>query len=120
MKGENEMSYLVIENMKLVVEIADIEDMETFEKDALDNMVSEKNADEFDINIDETEVSELTFGEAVVLYKAHDMIKTLLGINVDKMLLYWLSNRNIEYSIESDIDVSAYQRDGYVILEKET
>jgi hypothetical protein len=114
------MSYLVIENMKLVVEIADIEDIVTFEKKALDEMVSEKNIDEFDIDIDDTEVSDLTFRETVVLYKAHDMIKTLFGIKADKMLLYWLKNRDIEYSIESDVDVSGFQRDGYVILEKET
>lgn len=114
------MSYLVIENMKLVVEIEDIEDLEKFEKNALDEIVDEKSADEFDINIDETEVSDLTFKEAVILYKAHDMIKNILGINADKMLLYWLNNRDIEYSIESDIDISKYQRDGYVILEKET
>lgn len=114
------MSYLVIENMKLVVEIEDIEDLEKFEKNALDELVDEKSADEFDINIDETEVSDLTFKEAVILYKAHDMIKNILGINADKMLLYWLNNRDIEYCIESDIDMSKYQRDGYVILEKET
>ncbi len=114
------MSYVVIENMKLVVEIADIEDIEPFEKNALDEMVSKKNTSEFDIDIDDTEVSDLTFSEAVVLYKAHDMIKTLLGINADKMLLYWLKNRDIDYSIESDIDVSGFQRDGYVILERGT
>lgn len=114
------MSYLVIEDMKLVVKIADIEDIEPFEKNALDETVSEKSTDEFDIDIDETEVSDLTFKEAVVLYKAHDIIKALLGIGADKMLLYWLKNRDIEYFIESDIDVSRYQRDGYVVLEKET
>ena len=48
------------------------------------------------------------------------MVKTLLGISADKMLLYWLKNRDIEYSVESDIDVSAYQRDGYVVLEEDT
>lgn len=114
------MSYLVIENMKLVVGIADTEDIEAFEKKALDEMASEENTGEFDIDIDDREVSDLTFKEAVILYKAHDMIKTLLGIGVDKMLLYWLKNRDIEYSIESDIDVSKYQRDGYVILEDDT
>jgi ribosome biogenesis GTPase A len=113
----NEMSYLVIEKMKLVVEIADIEDIETSEKSALDEMVNEKNIDEFDIDIDETEVSDLSFKEATILYKSLDMIKTLLGINTDKLLLYWLTNRDIEYEVESDIDVSKYQRDGYVILE---
>jgi hypothetical protein len=114
------MSYLVIENMKLVVGIADTEDIEPFEKNALDEIVSEKNTDEFDIDIDEVEVSDLTFKEVVVLYKAHDTIKTLLGIDADKMLLYWLKNRDIEYSIESDIDLSKFQRDGYIVLEKET
>lgn len=114
------MSYLVIENMKIVVEIADVEDIEPLEKKALDEMVSQKCADEFDIDIGDTKVSDLTFNEATVLYKAHDMVKTLLGINADKMLLYWLENRCVEYSIESDIDTSKYQRDGYVILEADT
>ena len=113
------MSYLVIESMKLVVEIAEIEDIGPFEKNVLDEIISEKDTDEFDIDIDEVEVSDLTFKEAVVLYKAHDMIKNLLGIKADKMFLYWLKNRDIEYSIESDIDASGYQRDGYVVLEKE-
>lgn len=112
------MSYLVIENMKLVVEIADIEDIEMSEKNALEEIIGEKNTDEFDIDIDDTDVSDLTFKEAVVLYKSHDMIKSLLGINIDKMLLYWLENRDIEYCIESDVDISKYQRDGFVILEK--
>lgn len=112
------MSYLVIENMKLVVEIAEIEDLETFEKGALDEMIKEKNVDEFDIDIDETLVTDLSFKEAAILYKSLDMIKTLLGISPDKMLLYWLKNRDIEYEVESDIDVSKYQRDGYVILER--
>ncbi len=114
------MSYLVIENMKLVVEIDDIGDIDKYENTTMDEMVNGKNADEFDINIDDTEVSDLSFKEAVILYKSHDMIKTLLGIKADKMLLYWLKNRDIEYSIESDIDVSGYQRDGYVVLERET
>jgi len=114
------MSYLVIESMKLAVEIADIEDIEPFERNALDNIVSEKNTGEFDIDIDDTDVSDLSFKEAVILYKAHDMIKILSGINANKMLLYWLKNRDIEYSIELDIDVSGYQRDGYVVLERET
>ena len=114
------MSYLVIENMKLVVEIEDIEDIEEVQKTAMDEMVNENNIDEFDIDIDETGVSQLSFKEATILYKAHDMIKTILGIDIDKLLLYWLKNRNIEYSIESesDMDISKYQRDGYVILEK--
>jgi hypothetical protein len=114
------MSYVVIENMKLVVEIEDIEDVEPFEKEALDELVSEKNLNEYDIDIDETKISDLTFKETVILYKAHDTIKTLLGIDADKMLLYWLKNRDVEYCIESDIDVSKFQRDGYIILEKET
>ena len=109
------MSYLIIENMKLVVEVAE-DDIESFEKKALDEITSKENADDFDIDIDETDVSDLTFKEAVVLYKAHNMIKNLIGIKVDKMFLYWLTNRDIEYSIESYIDVSRYQRDGYVIL----
>lgn len=109
------MSYLVIDNMKLVVEIKE-EDIEPFEKNALDEITGKENIDEFDIDIDDTDVSDLTFKEAVVLYKAHSMIKDLLGIKVDKMFLYWLNNRDIEYSIESYVDVSRYQRDGYVIL----
>lgn len=113
------MSYLVIDNMKLVVEIKE-EDIEPFEKNALDEITGKENIDEFDIDIDDTDVSDLTFKEAVVLYKAHDIIKTLSGINVDKMLMYWLKNRDIEYSIETDIDASGYQRDGYVILEMTT
>lgn len=112
------MSYLVIENMKLVVEIAEIEDLEAFEKSALDEMVKEKNVDEFDVDIDETLVTDLSFKEATVLYKSLDLIKTLLGMSPDKMLLYWLTNRDIEYEVESDIDVSKYQRDGFVILER--
>ncbi len=102
--------------MKLVVEIEERENIEEFEKNVLDEMI--KNIEDFDIDIDDSEVSDLTFKEIVVLYKSHDMIKTLLGIKADKMLLYWLKNRDIEYSIESDVDVSAFQRDGYVILEK--
>lgn len=109
------MSYLIIENMKLVVEISE-EDIEPFEKKALDEITSKENTDEFDIDIDETDVSDLTFKEAFVLYKAHNIIQTLIGIKVDKMFLYWLDNRDIEYSIESYIDVSRYQRDGYIIL----
>lgn len=113
------MSYLIIEKMKLVIEIANIGDIEKYEKIAIDKIIDEKIIDDFDIDIDDTEVSKLSFKEAVILYNAHDIVKSLSGIDVDKILLYWLKNRNIEYEVESDIDESAYQRDGYVILEIE-
>jgi hypothetical protein len=113
------MSYLVIENMKLVVEIEDIEDIEPFERKILDEIISGKDTDDYDIDLDDVEITDLTFKEAVVLYKAHDMVKSLLGIDIDKMLLFWLKNRDVEYVIESDIDLSKFQRDGYVVLEKD-
>lgn len=113
------MSYLIIENMKLVVEITD-QDIETFEKKALDELVNETDTCACDIDIDDIEVSNLTFKDAVVLYKSYDTVKSLLGIDADKTLLYWLKSRDIEYSIESDIDLGKFQRDGYIILEKET
>lgn len=113
------MSYLIIENMKLVIEVAD-EDIEPFEKKAFDELVNETEICECDIDIDDIVISDLTFKEAVVLYKSYDTVKSLLGIDVDKMLAYWLKNRDIEYTIESDIDLGKFQRDGYIILEKET
>jgi len=118
-KGENKMSYLIIENMKLVIEMTD-EDIEAFEKKAFDELVNETEICECDIDIDDIVISDLTFKEAVVLYKSYDTVKSLLGIDADKMLTYWLKNRDIEYTIESDIDLGKFQRDGYIILEKET
>lgn len=110
-------NYIIIEDWKMVIETnRSVEDIEDYISDALDKMIDDDI--DIDVNISDLKVNDITIKNLCILASAYDSASSLSQLDTDKLFLYWLKNRDIEYEVESDIDVSKYQRDGYVILER--
>jgi len=108
------MAYIVIHDPKLIIEIDDDADLEDSEENALDKIVSE-DSDSLEY-IGDTRVDDLTIKQTSYLYSAYKTFSDLAGLDIDKLLVYWLKSKNINFEVEYDIDIKEWQRGGYNII----
>ena len=94
------MEYLIIPDLKIAIGIKDIEDIEDSEEDAISNILNEDNIT--DDEIVDVEVNKLTVKDFATFTNLYKLIQSVAGMEHDKILLYWLRSRNIEYTITSE------------------
>lgn len=117
-------NYIVIPKWKLLIEVSrNVNGIEDYEKIAIEKAIEEDNIDYVAVvdgdNIEDmgdVPVHKITIRELVELYKSYDILQSLSGMDSDKLLLYWLKNRGIDFSIHSEntIKVEDYIEDGYM------
>lgn len=96
-------NFIVISKLRLVVEVSrNVDDLLGYERRALDLLLEEDS--EFDgfceePIIEDKRVNELTIADVSILFEAKKISRALKGIDCAKLLLYWLSWRDIEYEI---------------------
>lgn len=131
-KEENNMgwsNYIVIPRWKLLIEVSrDINEIADYEKTALDKIIDgDDNLDyetHFDgesvVDMENVPVGQITIRDLAELYKRYDIVQSLAGIDYNKLLLYWLKSRGIDFSIKSeyDFDVDKYVEEGYNKIER--
>lgn len=121
-------NYIVIPKWKLLIETSrNVNGIEDYEKIAIDKAIDEDNI-EYIINVDgkaiedmgDVPVHKVTIKELTELYKSYDIVQSLSGMDSDKFLLYWLKNRGIDFSVQSEnvLDVKEYTKEGYSIIER--
>ena len=98
--GGKNMEYLIIPDLKIAMGMEDIEDIEDSEEDAIDNILNEDNFIEDDIL--DVEVNKLKVKDFAAFSNLYKLIQSVAGMESDKMLLYWLRSRNIEYTVTSE------------------
>ena len=94
------MEYLIIPDLKIAIGINDIEDIEDSEEDAINKILNE----DIDDDILDVETNKLTVKDFATFSNIHNLIQSVSGMDSDKMFLYWLRSRNIEYTITSEKD----------------
>lgn len=110
------MNYIIVHNPKLIIELEkDVEYLEDYEEDALDKMIHE-NPDSFEKNVMDIKIASLTFRETHALFFAHDIIRRIIGLDVDKLLIYWMITKDIDFEIEDSIDIEEFKKNGYNII----
>ena len=103
---------IVVPDLKLVIE-TDADCIEHYEEEALAKLV--ENTDSEDIDLESAKINNFTVTQICSLTSAYNIVSNLNGIEIDKLFLYWLNSKNIEYNID-DIDIGEYEKDGYYII----
>ncbi len=110
-------NYIIIPEFKLAIEVSRyVADIEEYEKDALYKITEEEEVDVEDV--ENIKVRDITVKDLTTLYNAHKIVRSLTGFEIDKLLLFWLQNRGIEYEIKSEFDVTTDQLkdEGYNVI----
>lgn len=110
-------NYIIIEDWKMVIETnRSVEDIEDYISDALDKMIDDDI--DIDVNISDLKVNDITIKNLCILASAYDSASSLSQLDTDKLFLYWLKNRDIEYIIKSEftIDIKEYKKNGYNVI----
>jgi hypothetical protein len=121
-------NYIVIPEWKLLVEISrHVDGIEDYQKITIDKAIDEDNID-YIMNIDGKDIEDMgdvpvhkvTIKELIELYKSYDIVQSLSGMDSDVFLLYWLKNRSIGFSVQSEnvLDMDKYIKEGYTKIEK--
>lgn len=108
-------NYIIIPEFKLAIEVSRyVQDVEEYEKEALYEITEEKDVED----VETVKVRDITVKDLTTLYNAHKIVSSLTGFEIDKLLLFWLQNRGIEYEIKSEFEATADQLkdDGYTVI----
>ena len=104
---------IIVQDLKLIIE-TDADEIEDHEEEALAKLIEGIDAE--DIDLDSAKVNNFTVADICSLASAYKIVSNLNGVEIDKLFLYWLNDKNIEYSIDYDIDIGEYEKDGYCII----
>ena len=108
------MTYVIIDDRKLIIEIDADEEMEDLKEESLDKIVNEEQ-DSLEY-IGDLRLEELTIEQTFDLYSAYEILRELVGLDIDKLLLYWIRSKGFNFEIEKNIDINHWQREGYNIV----
>ena len=108
------MTYIIIKDRKLILEIDINEDLDDLEEEALDNIIDEEQ-DSLEY-IGDVRIEDLTIEQTSYLYSAYEILRDLAGLDIDKLLLYWIGSKGYTFEVEKDIDIKELQREGYVVV----
>lgn len=110
-------NYIIIPEFKLAMEVSRyVQDIEKYEKDALYKITEERDVED----VENVKVRDITVKDLTTLYNAHEIVNSLTGFEIDKLLLFWLQNRGIEYEIKSEFEATADQLkdEGYTVIRR--
>ncbi|MDO8725024.1 MAG: hypothetical protein Q7J35_03025 [Candidatus Methanoperedens sp.] len=110
-------NFIIIPSLNIAIEVSrDLHDLEDYEEKAFDYLTSE----EFDegMDIENRTIRDLTVRDLASLYTTFDHTNSLKGMDLDKLLLFWLKNRGIDYEIKSEYEIEKekLKEEGYTIL----
>ena len=110
-------NFIIIEKWKMIIEAnRSVNELEHYIKDAIDKMID--NDTEIVIDISDLKVSDITVKDLCILASAYDNASVIYQLDSDKLFLYWLESRNIEYEIKSEhqINIEQYKENGYDVI----
>lgn len=110
-------NFIIIHSLKIAIEISrNLNDLEDYEERAF-NYLTDEEFDE-EIDIERRTIRNLTVRDLATLYTTFDHTNSLRGMDSDKLLLFWLKSRGIDYQIKSEYEIEKekLEEDGYHIL----
>lgn len=123
-------NYIIIPAWKVLIEVPrEIDDIEEYEHRAIERAIDEDNF-EYEhlegedikdiINIGNVPINKITVRDLAELYKRYDIVQSLTGMDYNKLLLFWLKIREIEFKIEPEynMDKEKYKSEGYIRIER--
>lgn len=114
-------NYIIIHQLKVIVETnREVEDIVFYQKDAIDKILDEENIDDAYLDLENIKISDITIKDLALLYRDHDIVRCIRGTPIDKLLLYWLKIRGIDFDVKSEhsVDREKYKSEGYIFIER--
>lgn len=115
-------NYIIIPKLKIIVETnREIDDIESYQKESIDEIVDEENIDDgVYLDLENVKINDITIKDLALLYKDHEIMQCVRGIHIDRLLLYWLQNKGIDFEVKSEhnIDKEKYKSEGYIFIER--
>lgn len=112
-------NYIIIKDWKMIIETnREVDELEDYIKESLDKMIDDNTY--VDISTSDLKVSDITVKDLCTMASAYESASSLTCMNSDKLFLYWLESRDIEYEIKSEynLDLKKYKEDGYKIVSR--
>jgi len=112
-------NYIIIKELKLIIEISRHDDeLENYIEKSIDFLINDNCSYSDNIETDEIKVSNLTLKDLSILVTQYNNTIILKDLNYDKMFLYWLKHRKLDYEIKSEFDINLdeYKKEGYQIV----
>ena len=118
------VNYIIIPKLKLVIETSRYtEELDESVENAMDEILEFIEKQPVDISMDlfHKKYNDLTLGDLEILLRAFRLVYLVSGEDFDKILLYWLRRKNINYEIVSEYNFNKekYKKEGYLILEED-
>jgi hypothetical protein len=122
------VNYVVVPSHKLALEInRHSGELEEHEKNTLDSIIGIEEFDEPGIDINSRRLKRekdgrlnlsLNLGQLRKLIKSYEQAETIKAMGLDKLLMYWLKKKNIEYEIISEhvLADKGYANQGWIII----
>ena len=107
-------NYIIIPNWKIIIETnRSVRELENYITEAIDKIIHSDT--DIDFETSDLKISDMTVKDLCILTSAYDNTSSLSQLDVDKILLYWLEYRNIEYEVKSEfqVDIKQYEENGY-------
>lgn len=112
-------NYIIIEDWKMIIETnREVGELEAYIKESLNKMIG--NDTDIDVSISDLKVSDITINHLCTLTSAYKNASSLACMEADKLFLYWLESKEIEYEIKSEfnLDLNQYKENGYKIIRR--
>lgn len=112
-------NYIIISDWKTIIETSrEVDELENYIKESLDKMISDDTI--MDISTSDLKISNITVKDLCIMASAYENVSSIMCMSADKLLLYWLESRSIEYEIKSEhsFDLKKYKEDGYKIINR--
>ncbi len=114
------INYIIVEDWKMIIETnREVDELEDYIKESLDKMISDDTY--MDISTSDLKVSDITIKDLCTLASAYENASSIGSMNSDKLFLYWLESRDIEYDIKSeyDINIDEFKEKGYIVIRRD-
>lgn len=116
-------NFIIIPKLKLIIEISrHINELDDYQKKAIDYLTDEERYEDGDEYIENKNIKNISIKDLTRLFNTYEQANCLVGMESDKLFLYWLENKNIDYEIKSEFEVhdnkelEKLKADGYKIL----
>lgn len=115
-------NYIIVPQLKLIVETnREVEDIEFYQKESLDKILEEEDIDDgVYLDLENVKVCDITIKDLALLYRDHEVMQCVRGIHIDRLLLYWLKIKEIDFDVKSEhtLDKEKYESEGYIIIQR--
>lgn len=110
-------NFIIIEDWKMIIETSrEVYELDNYIKKSIDKIIG--NDTDIDISTSDLKVGDITVKDLCAMAFVYENASSLTCMDADKLFLYWLESRDIDYDIKSEfnLDLEEYRKNGYNVI----